>query len=52
VAWAAEVNSDAAAAVSHLNLFQSTYLWVLGAIIVFAVVPAFFYARRVQKVMA
>jgi len=49
VAFAAEVNNEAAAELTRLGAFEASYVGILGLIAVLVIVPVVLYAKAVRK---
>jgi RNA polymerase sigma factor (sigma-70 family) len=51
IAYAAEVNNQQAEKITELALFVDTYIWVLGLMTLFVIIPSVLYAKKVRQVM-
>ena len=49
LAFAKQVNNNAAEAQANLNLFNTYYLWVLGLCSLVTIVPAVWYGNKIQQ---
>lgn len=52
VAFAEHVNNEFAAELSHLNMLNASYLWVLGIMAIFVLTPAIWHAKKVRQQIA
>lgn len=50
-AYANEVNNEIAYEISNLTLFSQSYQWILAAITLFVIVPAYIHFKNVRKRM-
>jgi hypothetical protein len=50
-AYAGEVNNEMAYEISNLSLFSQSYQWILVAITLFVIVPAYLHFKNVRKRM-
>ncbi|WP_286270477.1 RNA polymerase sigma factor [Thalassotalea hakodatensis] len=49
IAFAKQANTELAADIVKLQLFEQHHHWILGALAIMVIVPAIYYARQVKK---